>query len=329
LLDCPRQCASACSACLCDYSNQIFWDSFDRHPVRAWLLALTGTEELDPFVKAGGVRVSRPSLARLTAGLGGISPIHLLAKDLISAAGEGHEGLRWLLERLNAGIKISVHLQQELDLRPAKLGARQRQVLLHLYPYIETGQLRVDRILAPEEAEERFRPRIFGGAEVGAPAWISGQPQTALLDNLLPTPLYRFTLDQTHAEWLQRLIAGARPCLASSFQVGLPMERWEFQAGEPRDLGKLFSAIDGAYIQDAVVRDPYCCASDAQRAALKAVLRHLLSSAARIEQLAVHCRELGRQDDRYQELQEGDPRLADLAVVGELEDRGALRPPAR
>jgi hypothetical protein len=43
LLDCPRSCASACSACLYDYSNQQAWDYFDRRPVLDWLRELLGS----------------------------------------------------------------------------------------------------------------------------------------------------------------------------------------------------------------------------------------------------------------------------------------------
>ena len=41
ILDCKRpECASSCSQCLNDYSNQAYWDIFDRFPVLEWLKGL-------------------------------------------------------------------------------------------------------------------------------------------------------------------------------------------------------------------------------------------------------------------------------------------------
>ena len=42
VLDCPRDvaCETSCSRCLNDYSNQVHWDQFDRHPVLDWLRGL-------------------------------------------------------------------------------------------------------------------------------------------------------------------------------------------------------------------------------------------------------------------------------------------------
>ncbi|MBD0865366.1 MAG: DUF1998 domain-containing protein, partial [Rhodobacteraceae bacterium] len=42
ILDCPRgpKCEASCVQCLNHYSNQFYWDQFNRHPVREWLCAL-------------------------------------------------------------------------------------------------------------------------------------------------------------------------------------------------------------------------------------------------------------------------------------------------
>jgi hypothetical protein len=38
VVDCRRpDCATSCSQCINDYSNQAYWDVFDRLPVLAWL----------------------------------------------------------------------------------------------------------------------------------------------------------------------------------------------------------------------------------------------------------------------------------------------------
>jgi len=41
LLNCPNQCASSCSKCLNDYSNQIHWDYLNRIEVIKWMDSIT------------------------------------------------------------------------------------------------------------------------------------------------------------------------------------------------------------------------------------------------------------------------------------------------
>ncbi len=49
VVDCRRpECATSCSQCINDYSNQAYWDVFDRLPVLAWLRALLSDVTLRP-----------------------------------------------------------------------------------------------------------------------------------------------------------------------------------------------------------------------------------------------------------------------------------------
>jgi len=129
---------------------------------------------------------------------------------------------------------------------------------------------------------------------------VSAQAQASLLDNLLATPLYRLTLGNEQADQLRVLLGSSKPYPAEMLHGALPVQRWELLAGEPRNLDALFAAIDGAYVEHLTVRDPYCAASDGQLRALEALLEFLLERAQNLAKLTVHCRELGRRDERYQ-----------------------------
>lgn len=63
-LDCAQACETGCRACLCDYGNQRYWDTFERKAAHEWLSSL-----LEPVTEAKGpgqyVRWQSPSLVGL------------------------------------------------------------------------------------------------------------------------------------------------------------------------------------------------------------------------------------------------------------------------
>ena len=81
-LDCPSACESGCRACLCDYSNQRYWDGFERQIALQWLDRL-----LDPNTEITGpgnyVRWKSPSLAGLAERVANFPVVNLVARGLV------------------------------------------------------------------------------------------------------------------------------------------------------------------------------------------------------------------------------------------------------
>ena len=73
ILDCPRAgaCSTSCNKCLNDYSNQQFWDSFDRNLAASWLQELLGKVVHKPeFIPHGAISVASFNARALSVYLG-------------------------------------------------------------------------------------------------------------------------------------------------------------------------------------------------------------------------------------------------------------------
>lgn len=298
-LYCPRGCSSACSACLCDYSNQLSWDQFDRLPVLQWLEELVEESKPDAFISAGAVRWERPSLKGLGERLAGASHIHLSGISLDAIEGEDDKVRQWLVGLLNEGKNISIHLMHPLETSPSRLSSRMRQTLRYLYPFAKDGRLKIGHVNNCDESRLSTLPRIFIDANAGAPAWYSGRPTPPLLQELLPEPFYQHQIDENSATKLSELVAGTVYYSADKIQGGVPIQRWELTEGEVRNFKEYFAALEGAHIEQAVIKDPYCGTGDIQRSYLLGLLKIISELAGNLKNVTIHCREQNFKDQRY------------------------------
>ena len=298
-LNCEADCATACTACLCDYSNQTYWDQLNRKPVQAWLAVLRDEVSEDIYPGLGLTRWQYPSLEQLGRALKALPQFHLLALRLVGEAGEEQLPLHWLLDLLNAGLKLHLHLLVSPVIGIKAATVAQRQALRYLSPYLEDARLRIDQLQDLDPVDLIQLPRVAAGVDEGARAWFSLLPTQPLLQEILPPPIYRGTLDGTVSEMLRGLLAAAHPVAADAFRPSLPVERWEFKAGAPRTPALWFAPIAGQMVSSITIKDPYCGAGASQTAALVELVSFLVASAAKVERLVVHGRELRNKDPNY------------------------------
>lgn len=298
-LRCPRDCSKACSACLCDYSNQLSWDQFDRLPVMEWLASFITESKQDDFVKSGAVRWEHPSLNGLTERLSGSSHIHLAGISLDAFEEQDDSSRQWLLSLLNEGKSISIHLFRPMKTNPGSLSSRVRQTFRHLYPYAKEGQLKIGHVENIDGGKAHTLARIFAEPQPGTLAWYSGHPISPLLMNVLPEPIYQAKLNEESAAGLSELIAGTVYYPAEKIQGGMPIQRWELSEGDERNFREYFAVLDGAHIEQAVIKDPYCGAGEQQRSYLIDFLKILSDISKNIKYVTIHCREQNFKDPRY------------------------------
>lgn len=193
-----------------------------------------------------------------------------------------------------------MHLLEKPAANPAVATPHQRQTMRYLYPYLEDGRLHID---CPSEISKQdliTLPRIASGLDTSAHVWYSALPLSALLQDILPHPVFRGKLSSTTDNKLRALLDRAERLLAESFRPALPMERWELMEGAPRKLRDYFAAVIGKGIETITIRDPYCGAGPSQITALVELVRFFVSEAEKIGRLVVHCRELSWRDKKYQ-----------------------------
>lgn len=303
-LQCPKNCATACSACLCDYSNQRAWDLFDRKPVLDWLQGFVAQAGHDPWVEQGANRWERPSLMALKECLKTANTLHLVADKLWSSDTEIVEEadkqaemvIFWLLDWLHSGKKLHIHLLQIPETNHKKIRHEQRRLWRHLEPWLQEGQACIDILKYCNTEDLLYLPRVFSSLQTGATVWFSARPAVAILDSLLPKPIYQHQLDKKLVQELEKLLRHTKPLDCSP---ALPIERFEFQAGEARDLKSCFAPLLGSYIKSLEIRDPYCGTPN-ERRSLKDFVAFVHEHASKLEKVHVHCLEQDLRDVYYQ-----------------------------
>lgn len=294
-LQCPNSCATACTACLCDYSNQNSWDQFLRKPVLRWLNELLSAGGPTPLSEINAIPWANPSLLGLTEELSETREVHLFAPLLDNETAEikPEDGtLGWILGQLNAGKKVYLHIGQDLCGKGGT-NASLRRALRHLEPWMADGQLCIGYVKAEQSSYAKI-PRVF--FEMGNQrAWHTLDPLTPLLDTLLPEPIFSRQGEATKEQSV--MTASTRWYSDQELRPALPIERFPLEAGSHRDLNQVFRVLSGAHVERLIIHDPYCASHAGKLVSFLNAVKGIVKELERIE---VRCRELSGDDRRYQ-----------------------------
>jgi hypothetical protein len=86
---------------------------------------------------------------------------------------------------------------------------------------------------------------------------------------------------------------------ATNLQDGIPVQRWELNEGEERNFRDYFSVLEGAHIENAIIKDPYCGAGETQRSYLRELIQVVSEISNTLKNITIHCREQNFKDPRY------------------------------
>jgi len=291
-LECPQACDSACRACLCDYGNQRYWDSFRRKEALGWLRALMDGEST---VTGSGNYVPwpKPSLAGLSERLAPFSTVHIIGASLAGTTGYRESELNQLLTWLQTGKDVRLYVMNKLDQQPTDY--RILMLYRHLYPWLRTGKL---SIYAMPEVEGRAAgqlPRFFSSVEEGGLLVRQAFPVQALLDGLITAPAELGATDAATREALQEVLAASIQYPPEHFAEGKKMGMWEFPVGAHRPLADVFVALGKAHVKRVAIRDPYCGTAQ-NRPKLKQLLSFLREHVSAIECVDVYCSEVKQRE---------------------------------
>lgn len=289
-LKCPKKCDSACRACLCDYGNQRYWDSFRRKEALGWLQALMDGEST---ISGPGSYVPwpNPSLAGLTERFAPFSTLSIIAASLGSAAYRESE-LNQLLAWLQAGKDVHLYVVNKLDPQPADY--RVLMLYRHLYPWLHTGKLTIHGLAEVDASIAAQLPRFFSSAEIGGLLVRQAFPVQALLDGLITTPAELGTVDEGARAMLQQVLDTSSQYTPEHFAEGAKMEMWEFPVGARRSLPDVFAAVSG-HVKRFTIRDPYC-GTVQNRHRLKQILAFINERVSTIERVEVYCSEVKQRE---------------------------------
>lgn len=291
-LECPMSCDSACRACLCDYGNQRYWDSFQRLEALAWLDSL-----LEGRSAVGGpgnyVPWSKPSLAGLSERFAPYPFVAVLASSLTSTEGYSEADLNQVLSWLQAGKKVRLYVANEPEAQPSEYPVL--MLYRHLYPWMKEGKLTVLKLQRFGGKHAVELPRLFATLEDGAPLVRQAFPVQAVFQGLVTAPAELGACDEGARLQVEAIVDGATEYSAQHFAEGSSMSMWELAVGEPRDLADIFRDVRSAHIKRLTIRDPYC-GTPSNRHRIQDLLKFVQGHAAALDSVHVYCSEVRDKD---------------------------------
>ena len=293
-LECPQDCDSACRACLCDYGNQRHWDSFRRKDALSWLKDLL---ERGSTVAGPGSYVpwTNPSLGGLSDRLAASTSVSIIAASLSRPADYRESEFNQLMTWLQSNKKVQIYVVNKLVRYPSDF--QTLMLYRHLYPWLQTGKLKIHLLQDFDGRLAGLLPRVFSSLDDGALMVRQAFPVQALFDGLVNAPAELGAMDADTRDLLKATLDTSMVYSPDHFAEGQKMGMWEFAVDKPRPLADVFSAIEGLHIKKLVVRDPYC-GTERNRQRLKQLLLFLKSHVSELERTDIYCSEVNeRQRD--------------------------------
>ena len=300
-LQCSKQCDSACTSCLCDYSNQRYWDAFDRLLTIAYISQLAEEFEIKhPVQKMGAILETYASATSLREEWAKYKELMLVLPQLADEHFDGYEQIAWLISLINQGIKVSVLATSALPDKFKHTSPGFRRVIQYLKPYIKDGSLNIALLDGLLESNRFMVPFAITNPGQDGKLWYSNNPLEAL--TALKPVGDTFSLPETaNSEMVKLLITKAQNQRynANYFEKRQPVVLYKYRAGERRDLSLVFEELNNAHVEKLHIRDPYA-ATHNTRHKLAKLMDMIQTLASQIEEIQVDCR-LTDTDDDYRE----------------------------
>ena len=290
ILDCERgeKCQTSCISCLRDYSNQIYWDRFDRHSSLEWLTSVVARSiERPDNVPVAATPCDAPMGVSLGRYLRNRDHVVAIAetlwgsKDEELAIGSARSLRDWLENDPNR--KATVMCQ-----KPEKAHATglDRQIALILRPMEDSGKLTFPTVSA---TVSQGAPRLTLIGNGHMEEFFDNGKHAAALGGLGDGVLFRCKREPKNtwaAQNASELIKAAETKTSYMSDLLEMLSVYRFRPGDARNFACIFSALAGKAVS-ITVEDPWCGARVHGRKSLSAFISKLTELNIQINQLKV------------------------------------------
>lgn len=292
VLDCPRgtACETSCSRCLNDYSNQAYWDHFNRHPVLEWLRELIAEATPRPaHAPELAIPVAQTSASTLRVRLEGARVVGVVATRLWgaedpSAALTSARMLRnWLDEASDRQLLMIVAEGAVEGGTPTGLD---REIAHVLGAYERSGQLRFGSLNAASVATA---PRLSVLKGAGPDACVDAYYAAPDVAPALAGPLLgvsHFVTNHEAESWLGSVREDIRALSGPLVGLTERLKVFRFRPGMPRDLSRLFQGLAGRRVM-LEIEDPWCGVRPQNRRRLVSFIAAVTAAGAEVVRLSV------------------------------------------
>lgn len=306
------ECSSGCRRCLADYSNQKWWDYFDRIAVLEWL------ENLDVSISTFDgfpVWMNSSSLA-LKDIFAAHNEIWIVGSHLISSAISKDVTnliIQWLASQKSVKIIITQDLNQWLT--HEKPSSDAITTLKKFIPWVNQGALQIVRLPLNALANGGLTiPRIFAGGGIGAPVILIEQPLTAIMNNLIPSLPYKGEMNQEQYDITQKIIAAVQAYPNTVLdRLFNNIKIFDFAPGATRNFREIFQNVLDQEIKLLFISDPYCGAGEKNREILQNFVRKFQNEIRVPKEIKIVCREQ-KEESHFSVLRLIEIRLTQLGI---------------
>ncbi|MGM0608261.1 MAG: DEAD/DEAH box helicase [Candidatus Muiribacteriota bacterium] len=299
-LDCHNDCSTGCRSCLCDYTNQLFWDSFKRKDVLNWLNIIKSQKHENPFIKKGALLIDNPSLNKAESSFSGYKDIHFFSRSLMGSitdlnSDDEKTNRNWFISLLNKGHNL--HFYSVSFFEPGKLSHYERILFSYLRPYLENNQLTINNI---DEKELTGLPFIYaqnssddkGGYSVFL------NKEVPLLFNLSSlSNAYELKGNEDVDLEIKSNIKKSIPVDTDSiFDKDNGLKIWRLSSGVDRPYEEFFKQLENSSYISVNIKDPYCGAGERQIKRLGEFVSILNNNSGDIKELKISFKEMNQRD---------------------------------
>jgi superfamily II DNA/RNA helicase len=289
ILDCVRgdSCETSCSHCLNDFSNQQYWDKFNRHPVRLWLMELLAQTRPRPVhAPQDAIPIANTAAETLPVRLENANLLVVAARKLWG--GEDPETAitsfrairRWLDD--DRSRKLSLLISDDSDLVGATATGLDRRLVDSLVEYERNGQ-----ILAYTAKRELLvsAPRLIILKGRITNEYYGDEHESPLLSGPL-CGVSHFSQVPLEQSWVTMNLDSLKPYSGILNAFNTKIKRFDYRPGTRRAYKKVFEAIAGRQI-NLHLEDPWCAARPQNLDRLESFLTTLTNINVQIQQLTL------------------------------------------
>ena len=289
ILNCRRgsKCETSCSHCLNEYSNQQYWDFFNRHFCLDWLSELLSmTIPLPEYVPKGAIPTPFTEASTLRVALSGAKLVCIYGETIFGAK-EYKEALtnsRAIRDFLEVDDKRHICFITPRD-NPFVKSARtivDRQIEDQLQYLIKSKRILYST--APREVLAKFpRLSVITGDEVKE--YYTADPQTPIFQGALSGVSHQWSCKRSDSRLneVQNVLSEIDP---PKYLEESGIDVFRFNPGDIRNMDPLFKIMSDRAV-NAVIEDPWCGVRPNNRQKLVTFVKSIERSGIKIMNLKI------------------------------------------
>jgi hypothetical protein len=322
-------CTSGCRKCLADYSNQRWWDIFDRVAVLNWLESFD-----DKFESLDGLSIWQiPSLLALRDIYQNTDQIWILGSQLFGEV-VSTDVIKllnfWNGQQKTVHIIVTQDFKKWIDNMKNTLSVEMIETLMAMVSAVKSDKIKFYSLLDNELLNisrlDFTLPRLFSDG-VDSPIILSEPALTPIFENLLAAHCYKGQLTDKSVEFIRQLIATAvkKPVANTVLDALFQDEKFklvELKSNAPRSFASIFEMVKNKTINKLVIKDPYCATSKSGHYSkeigetIEEFVSEFIDKVGGIKKVIIECRE--QPGEHYFDVtRQVENKLAGLGFINE------------